>query len=83
MNRCLRLQRIWDTGQFCGALRTSWDINMQQGRTMRLIQVTPYLHIGAVFTSSRSVSDNANALEDIINYAKNEDIRLKALMNLQ
>ena len=33
-------------------------------------QVTPYLHDGAVLLLHAVSSDNANALEDIINYAK-------------
>ncbi len=46
-------------------------------------QVTPYLHDGADFTSSRSGPPTMqNALEDIINYAKNEGYTFKSLDEL-
>ena len=50
-----------------------WDMN----------QVTPYLHDGAVLLLHAVSSDNANALEDIINYAKNEGYTFKSLDELQ
>ena len=60
-----------------------WDINMQQGADYAFNQVTPYLHDGAVLLLHAVSSDNANALEDIINYAKNEGYTFKSLDELQ
>ena len=56
-----------------------WDINMQQGADYAFNQVTPYLHDGAILLLHAVSSDNANALEDIINYAKNEGYTFKSL----
>ena len=41
------------------------------------------LHDGAVLLLHAVSSDNANALEDIINYAKNEGYTFKSLDELQ
>jgi peptidoglycan-N-acetylmuramic acid deacetylase len=60
-----------------------WDINMQQGADYAFSQVTPYLHDGAVILLHAVSSDNANALEDIINYAKKEGFEFKSLDELQ
>ena len=60
-----------------------WDINMQQGADYAFNQVTPYLHDGAILLLHAVSSDNANALEDIINYAKNEGYTFKSLDELQ
>ena len=60
-----------------------WDINMQQGRTMRLIKLRR-ICMTVLFLLLHAVSsDNANALEDIINYAKNEGYTFKSLDELQ
>ena len=56
-----------------------WDINMQQGAEYAFSQVTPYLHDGAILLLHAVSSDNAGALEDIINYAKNEGYTFKSL----
>ena len=60
-----------------------WDINMQQGAEHAFNQVTPYLHDGAILLLHAVSSDNANALEDIINYAKNEGFVFKSLDDLE
>ncbi|MBQ8301229.1 MAG: polysaccharide deacetylase family protein [Clostridia bacterium] len=60
-----------------------WDINMQQGGEYAFSQVTPYLHDGAILLLHAVSSDNANALEDIINYAKDEGYVFKSLDNLK
>ena len=60
-----------------------WDINMQQGADYAFNQVTPYLHDGAILLLHAVSSDNANALEDIINYAKNEGYTFESLDELQ
>ncbi len=59
-----------------------WDINMQQGAEHAFKQVTPYLHNGAILLLHAVSSDNANALEDIINYAKGEGYVFKSLDEL-
>ncbi len=59
-----------------------WDINMQQGAEHAFKQVTPYLHNGAILLLHAVSSDNANALEDIINYAKSEGYVFKSLDEL-
>lgn len=59
-----------------------WDINMQQGAEHAFSQVTPYLHDGAILLLHAVSSDNAAALEDIINYAKNEGYVFKSLDEL-
>lgn len=59
-----------------------WDINMQKGSEYALSQVTPYLHDGAILLLHAVSSDNAGALEDIINYAKNEGYVFKSLDEL-
>ncbi len=60
-----------------------WDINMQQGADYAFSQVTPYLHDGAILLLHAVSSDNANALEEIINYAKNEGFVFKSLDDLE
>lgn len=60
-----------------------WDINMQQGKEYAFSQVTPYLHDGAILLLHAVSSDNANALEGIINYAKDEGYVFKNLDNLK
>ncbi|MCC8161356.1 MAG: polysaccharide deacetylase family protein [Oscillospiraceae bacterium] len=60
-----------------------WDINMQQGADYAFSQVTPYLHDGAILLLHAVSSDNANALEDIINYAKNEGYVFKSLDDIK
>lgn len=59
-----------------------WDVNMQQGSDYAFNQVTPYLHDGAILLLHAVSSDNANALEDIINYAQNEGYVFKSLDEL-
>lgn len=59
-----------------------WDINMQQGADYAFSQVTPYLHDGAILLLHAVSSDNANALENIINYAKDEGFVFKSLDEL-
>lgn len=60
-----------------------WDINMQKGKEYAISQVTPYLHDGAILLLHAVSSDNADALEDIINYAKKEGYVFKSLDELQ
>lgn len=60
-----------------------WDVNMQKGADYAFSQVTPYLHDGALLLLHAVSSDNANALEDIINYAKERGYEFRSLDELQ
>lgn len=59
-----------------------WDVNLQQGADYAYKQVTPYLHDGAILLLHAVSSDNANALEDIINYAKEQGYEFRSLDEL-
>lgn len=59
-----------------------WDVNIQQGADYAFSQVTPYLHDGAIILLHAVSSDNANALEDIINYAKEQGYEFRSLDEL-
>lgn len=56
-----------------------WDINAQQGAQHAFREVTPYFHDGAILLLHAVSSDNANALEDIINCAKEQGYEFKSL----
>ena len=56
-----------------------WDVNQQRGAQYALSSVTPYLHDGAILLLHAVSSDNANALEDIINYAREQGYTFKSL----
>lgn len=60
-----------------------WDVNVQQGEDYAFEQVTPYLHDGAIILLHAVSSDNANALERIINYAKEQGYEFRSLDELQ
>lgn len=60
-----------------------WDVNMQKGADYAFSQVTPYLHDGAILLLHAVSSDNAGALEDIINYAKERGYTFKSLDELK
>ncbi len=59
-----------------------WDVNLQKGAEYAFSQVTPYLHDGAILLLHAVSSDNANALEDIINYAKEKGYEFRSLDEL-
>ncbi len=56
-----------------------WDVNTQQGADHAYESVMPYLHDGAVILLHAVSSDNAAALEKIINAAKEEGYVFKSL----
>ncbi len=60
-----------------------WDVNLQKGADYAFSQVTPYLHDGAILLLHAVSSDNANALEDIINYAREKGYEFRSLDELQ
>lgn len=56
-----------------------WDINAQQGAQHAYESVVPYLHDGAVLLLHAVSTDNAAALEDIINTAKENGYTFRSL----
>lgn len=59
-----------------------WDTTQQRGAEYAYEQVTPYLHDGAILLLHAVSSDNAAALEDIINYAKSQGYTFSTLDEL-
>lgn len=60
-----------------------WDVNVQRGAGYAFSQVTPYLHNGAILLLHAVSKDNAESLEDIINYAKESGYRFASLDELK
>lgn len=56
-----------------------WDVNIQNGADYAYNQIVPYLHDGAIILLHAVSSDNANALERVIQYAKDEGYTFKSL----
>lgn len=56
-----------------------WDVNIQNGADYAYNQIVPYLHDGAIILLHAVSSDNADALERVIQYAKNEGYVFKSL----
>lgn len=59
-----------------------WDVNAQQGSDFAYQSVMPYLHNGAVILLHAVSSDNAAALERIINDVKSAGFTFKSLDEL-
>ena len=59
-----------------------WDINSQQGADHAYQSVMPYLHDGAIILLHAVSSDNASALERIINDARKSGYEFKPLSEL-
>lgn len=59
-----------------------WDVNMQKGADFAYQSVMPYLHDGAVLLLHAVSSDNASALEKIINDARAQGYTFKSLEEL-
>lgn len=59
-----------------------WDINQQKGASYAVDQIIPYLHNGAIILLHAVSSDNAQALGDIIDYAKEQGYEFKSLEEL-
>ena len=59
-----------------------WDINSQKGASYAFSQVTPYLHNGAILLLHAVSKDNAEALGDIIQYARDEGYEFGSLDEL-
>ncbi len=60
-----------------------WDANKQSGADYAFSQVTPYLHDGAILLLHAVSKDNAQALEQIINYAREQGYEFRSLDELQ
>ena len=60
-----------------------WDVNKQQGAKYAYDSVVPYLHDGAIILLHAVSSDNAQALDDIIKYAKKEGYQFRSLRELE
>lgn len=56
-----------------------WDTNSQKGADYAYESVVPYLHDGAIILLHAVSSDNSNALERIINAAKEQGYTFKSL----
>ncbi len=59
-----------------------WETNNQKGSDYAFSSVTPYLHDGAIILLHAVSKDNADALEGIINYAKEQGYEFKSLDSL-
>lgn len=60
-----------------------WDINSQKGADYAFKSVTPYLHDGAILLLHAVSKDNADALESIISYAKEQGYTFRSLDELK
>lgn len=59
-----------------------WNTDSQKGADYAFEQVTPYFHDGAILLLHAVSSDNANALERIINEAKSQGYEFRSLDQL-
>lgn len=59
-----------------------WDINTQQGADYAFNQITPYFHNGEIMLLHAVSSDNAAALESVINAAKEQGYEFRSLNDL-
>ena len=60
-----------------------WDVNNQKGADYAFSQITPYLHDGEIMLLHAVSSDNAAALERVIEYAKGEGYEFRSLDELE
>lgn len=56
-----------------------WDVNVQKGREYAFSQITPYLHDGAILLLHAVSKDNAEALANVIDYAREQGYEFKEL----
>ncbi len=56
-----------------------WDTNSQKGKDYALSQVSPYLHDGAVLLLHAVSKDNAEAMSEIIDYARSQGYEFASL----
>lgn len=67
------------TSVFWSVAYSDWDLSNQKGKQYAFDTVTARLHPGAVILLHSVSPDNANALSDIIDWAKNEGYTFKSL----
>lgn len=67
---------------FWSVAYADWDTNKQKGTENAIKQVTSQFHNGAIILLHAVSSDNANALEQIINIAKEQGYTFKSLEDL-
>ena len=60
-----------------------WDINSQKGKQHAISEVTPYFHDGAVLLLHAVSSDNAQALGEIIDEARNQGYEFSSLDDIK
>lgn len=60
-----------------------WNTKLQKGSEYAFSQITPYLHNGAILLLHAVSKDNADALESVINHAKNLGYEFKSLDELE
>lgn len=73
------VQSIGFTSVFWSSAYADWDINNQKGKQYAFDTVTSRLHPGCVLLLHAVSQDNADALGDIIDYAKAQGYEFKAL----
>ena len=66
---------------FWSVAYADWDLNNQKGKEHAFNTVTSRLHPGAVILLHSVSPDNANALGDIIDYARQQGYEYKLLPN--
>ena len=59
-----------------------WDMKNQKGAEYAYKEITPYLHDGAIILLHAVSKDNADSLENVINYAKESGYEFKSLDEL-
>ena len=70
-------------GAFWSFAYPDWNVNNQKGKDYAFAQVTPYIHKGAVLLLHAVSSDNAQALPDIIDWARNNGYEFCSLDEIE
>ena len=73
------VQSIGYTSVFWSSAYADWDVNNPKGKQYAFNTVTARLHPGCILLLHAVSQDNANALADIIDYAKAQGYEFKAL----
>ncbi len=64
---------------FWSVAYSDWDVNKRQGKEYAFKTVTQRLHPGAIILLHSVSADNADAMEDIIKWAKSQGYKFKSL----
>ena len=73
------VQSIGYTSVFWSSAYADWDINNPKGKQYAFDTVTARLHPGCILLLHAVSPDNADALGDIIDYAREQGYEFKAL----